>query len=308
MGTAVPFTGAEVTVKLTELSAALSGVIPADIDSTTRQAAMEMSRWSEETRNYSALKTEEVKQIVLTVASLSNAVGERDTRYAREFSGLASRLQGIARLDDLSAVRKSLAESTAELTASVSKMKEEGERSLLKLREELAGYRTRLEETELRASLDSLTGLANRAAVEREIDRRMAERSTFGIMLLDLNLFKEVNDKHGHQTGDDLLKLFAAELRSQFPVRDFVGRWGGDEFIATSASSENPQEQCDRLRRWLSGDYKVKSGNESITLRVATAIGFAAWDGKESAARLVDRADSSMYADKQSGKPKQVKL
>ena len=79
-------------------------------------------------------------------------------------------------------------------------------RSVAALRTQVSTYQTKLEEAEQRASHDTLTGLDNRQGVECKIQRRIAARQPFCVVMLDLNGFKQVNDTHGHEAGDDLLK------------------------------------------------------------------------------------------------------
>ena len=107
-------------------------------------------------------------------------------------------------------------------------MVEDGRQRIAKLKTQLAAYEQRLEHAERASSTDGLTGLLNRAAMEREIASRVAVACTFCLVMVDLNGFKKINDTHGHAAGDSLLKAFATEFKAQFRPLDPVGRWGGD--------------------------------------------------------------------------------
>jgi diguanylate cyclase (GGDEF)-like protein len=82
---------------------------------------------------------------------------------------------------------------------------------------------------------DSLTGVYNRRylqeTAERELARAVREDYSIGVVMIDIDRFKDVNDTHGHKTGDDLLRALAALLREQARRGDIVCRYGGDEFV-----------------------------------------------------------------------------
>jgi diguanylate cyclase len=103
-------------------------------------------------------------------------------------------------------------------------MQQESRESVAALQTKVTTYQTKLEEAEQRASRDALTGLDNRQGVESKVLRRIATHQPFCVAMLDLNGFKDVNDLHGHEAGDDLLRQFSSELRSTSRAADVVGR------------------------------------------------------------------------------------
>jgi diguanylate cyclase (GGDEF)-like protein len=170
--------------------------------------------------------------------------------------------------------------------------------SISELRSEVANYRFRLRQAELRAAVDPLTGLASRREIDTQIEARISGDRAFCLAILDLNGFKRINDVHGHVAGDHLIKQFAAELKSQVRANDVIGRWGGDEFvIVVDAGLEEARSRMDRTRR-IFGNYKFNSGKGPVTVILNASIGIAEWDGKESHAELLARADKGMYDEK----------
>jgi len=264
-----------------------------------KEVEQDLAQWGDGAAQYAADKAKEIKEIMVAVAATVAAVGERDQRYSSQFNGLTSRLQSIARLDDLSTIRRSVVESATELKTTVAKMAEEGEKSISRLRAEVANYRAKLEESEKREAIDPLTNLANRREIESQVEERMSWKRTFCLAILDLNGFKNINDVHGHVAGDDLLKQFAGELKAQFRATDVVGRWGGDEFVVI-VDSPLPEAQIslDRVRKWAFGEYKISDGKEIVQVTLKAAIGVAAWNGKETIVELLARADERMYGEK----------
>jgi diguanylate cyclase (GGDEF)-like protein len=127
----------------------------------------------------------------------------------------------------------------------------------------------------------------------------VAQGKPFCLIMIDLNDFKDVNDRFGHLAGDHLLKQLAVELRAQFTPPDMVGRWGGDEFVAIAAGLlKDGEERAERIRKWALGEYKVSGGESLVKIGVGASIGVVQWDGAETGLDLLARADQRVYANK----------
>ncbi|MFJ5833238.1 putative bifunctional diguanylate cyclase/phosphodiesterase [Streptomyces sp. NPDC093089] len=162
------------------------------------------------------------------------------------------------------------------------------------------------------AEHDPLTDLPNRALFTRRVrqalsGRRSSDHGT-AVLFIDLDGFKAVNDRLGHQAGDDLLVQAARRLHDSVRAGDTAARLGGDEFAALilgdggreQAARENQvQEIADRLRLTLSQPYRVDGGNE---VRVAASIGVAFAEPGIEAGDLLRNADLAMYRAKAGGK------
>jgi len=116
----------------------------------------------------------------------------------------------------------------------------------------------------------------------------------FSIIFMDLNGFKPINDKLGHDKGDEVLKEVAAKLRKVFRDYDFISRWGGDEFaVLFEGDAEKLYDSIkDRILKAL-GEIDAEG------MKVGAAVGYAVWpvDGKTQM-ELLKKADERMYADK----------
>ncbi|HEU4950335.1 MAG TPA: GGDEF domain-containing protein, partial [Holophagaceae bacterium] len=155
------------------------------------------------------------------------------------------------------------------------------------------------------ATHDPLTGLANRATLEDRLQSALArarrDGSGFGLVFLDIDGFKAVNDRLGHAAGDELLKLIANRLRQSVRESDLVARLGGDEFVVLLERIQQPDHAgpvVEKLRRALA----APSGLEGQTGPVTASLGIALYprdaaDEKE----LMRKADEAMYAAKQAG-------
>jgi diguanylate cyclase (GGDEF)-like protein len=166
-------------------------------------------------------------------------------------------------------------------------------------------YRSRVEAAERAAELDQLTGLGNRRAFEKQLSARLNAVQNFSLIMIDINDFKMMNDRHGHLAGDDLLRQFATELHAHLLPLETACRWGGDEFALLIPGGDKPggekedMQRVDQLRQWVLGEYRIDTGNEKVKTVVTASFGVAHWDGKESGIELVARADQGMYRDKE---------
>jgi len=163
----------------------------------------------------------------------------------------------------------------------------------------------RLLELEKLALLDGLTQLANRRYLERELEARLEEMSRydipFGVLFMDLDDFKRVNDDFGHDTGDRVLQFVAATLNANSRPFDLYGRWGGEEFvgIVRNVSFANLKHMGQRLRKLVEKSFLLEAGEN---LRVTVSIGATMALKGDSIPTLLQRADALMYQSKAAGK------
>jgi diguanylate cyclase (GGDEF)-like protein len=297
---AYPEIGQDLQQSMASLQAHLQAdTTPGAILDTGKNVEDQLEQWSLRAAEYFKHKAAEAKEIMVVLARTAQAVSERDQRYGGQFHDITRRLETIAGLEDLSKIRSSLLESVGELRTSVQKMEEDGQESVAELRAELSAYQSRLEEAELLASRDQLTGLDNRRELERRLEQFIQRGRKFSVMLFDLNGFKEINDAHGHLAGDQLLRQFGAELRSFFQPTHNVGRWGGDEFIAVlDCELAAAQTSLERARKWLFGSYQIETPSGVRKIAVGGEIGLAEWAPGEKLGSLLGRADAAMYGQK----------
>ncbi len=155
------------------------------------------------------------------------------------------------------------------------------------------------------ALTDGLTGMHNRRyfddAMAEYLDQFRKIDKPIGLMILDLDHFKKVNDTYGHDVGDEVLRQIARCLQEFTRYHDVVARLGGEEFavVAPNMSREGFFKLADRIRHAVSS-LNIKSGN--VHLRVTMSIGLAIWDHKETAEELYKRADMQLYQAKRTGR------
>lgn len=179
-------------------------------------------------------------------------------------------------------------------------VKEEG-----KLRAMTASLSARSETLEHAALTDGLTGMQNRRYFDDALKEYLEEfrrvGKPIGLMILDLDHFKQVNDTHGHDVGDEVLRAVANCLKDMTRYHDVVARLGGEEFavVTPNMDAELLARFAERIRKAIAG-MSILSGN--VRLKVTTSVGLAVWDRKESAEEFYRRADRQLYDAKRMGR------
>jgi diguanylate cyclase (GGDEF)-like protein len=157
---------------------------------------------------------------------------------------------------------------------------------------------------EIRAATDGLTGLPNKRAVTDALKRTFAQaamtKSPLGLLLLDLDHFKQVNDQHGHGAGDQVLASVGAALRSVLRVRDFAGRYGGEEFAILLPDTDIAAalQIAERVRATIA-EVTLPGTDVAVTVSVGVA-GFP--DHASTLERLERLADAALYVAKRQGR------
>jgi diguanylate cyclase (GGDEF)-like protein len=180
---------------------------------------------------------------------------------------------------------------------------EDARESLLALTVRCSLERQALEDVSQR---DPLTQLWNRAYVDRRLDgffRDAGAGPGFALAFCDVDEFKRVNDTYGHAAGDDVLKSVAKRLAGALREADFVGRYGGEEFVVLlpKTSGRDAHRVCERLRESVGSTPIVLEDGRAV--RVTISIGLASLaSGTASAMDLLRAADGALYVAKRSGR------
>jgi diguanylate cyclase (GGDEF)-like protein/PAS domain S-box-containing protein len=160
----------------------------------------------------------------------------------------------------------------------------------------------RIEELNRLALLDPLTGIANRRHAERSIHARLEEMRRygvpFGLIFFDIDHFKQVNDRYGHQAGDDLLKAMARALADDLREFDSVGRWGGDEFVVIVANMHAEVLLNDLAGRLVHLVERAARGVMHGQLEATVSMGATLARPVDTVETVVSRADWLMYHSK----------
>lgn len=157
---------------------------------------------------------------------------------------------------------------------------------------DISRLRAAQEELESLARKDALTGLPNRASLDAYLTEALVRERPVAVAFIDLDRFKPVNDLFGHDAGDELLKQLASRLKAELRGRDFVARFGGDEFVVVAdAGPADAAGLVERLESLVSEPFELASG----PAQVFASVGVAYAAGGHTAESLLAEADADMY-------------
>jgi len=147
-----------------------------------------------------------------------------------------------------------------------------------------------------RSEIDEMTKILNRATIEREF-KDLLKKSGGGILFLDLDNFKTINDTYGHEKGDYVLKEFSNLIRSNIRNSDLFGRWGGEEFVLVLPKTdyENALKKAESIRK------KIEEYNFDA-LPITVSIGVTDFKKGENMEEVIKRADEGVYKAKRGGR------
>jgi diguanylate cyclase (GGDEF)-like protein/PAS domain S-box-containing protein len=152
------------------------------------------------------------------------------------------------------------------------------------------------------ATIDPLTSLYNRRRfsefLAHEIDRNKRYQTDLSVIMFDIDHFKNINDTHGHEEGDKVLKSFGARMKDIIRESDIIARWGGEEFMVLAVNSDvkNAQIVAEKIRA------DIESQHFAGAAKFTVSAGVSQIEPDDDAADLIDRADKALYHAKSNGR------
>ncbi|MGH8381430.1 diguanylate cyclase [Pseudomonas sp.] len=249
-------------------------------------------------------------------ADNTSAARDLDSQLREQVDGLQSSVQGAADLDSLKHILENRLEGLLGTMDKHQQQRDQREQDMANrlhglservasMEQEAMGYREHLEEQRQKALIDPLTGLPNRAAWSERVDQEVLEWQENGghllMAILDLDHFKRINDSYGHLAGDKVLKIVANVLRKHLRSRDFIARFGGEEFVLLIPQTAIPVgcQLAESLRAAIEAcPFHFKGERVTITL----SIGISAFRSGERSEVVLKRADEALYRAKHLGR------
>ncbi|WP_110995024.1 GGDEF domain-containing protein [Pseudomonas sichuanensis] len=249
-------------------------------------------------------------------ADNSSVARELDSQLREQVDGLQSSVQGAADVDSLKHILEGRLEGLLLTMDDHQHERDRREQELAgrlhglaervaSMEQEAQGYREHLEEQRQKAMIDPLTGLPNRAAWSERVEQEVLDWHENGghlaMAILDLDHFKRINDGYGHLAGDKVLKIVADQLRKRLRGRDFIARFGGEEFVLLLPQTSPPAavQVAEALRAAIEAcPFHFKGERVVIT----TSIGLSAFRPGERGDQVLKRADEALYRAKDKGR------
>jgi len=242
------------------------------------------------------------------VTQMSEAITESET-FGRILEEALETLQQSPSLEDLETRRSDLVKAMEEMTEGHRTLDEKFSRAqeyLSIIEDDNQLLNDELDRVRLLSLTDELTGLPNRRAfmrrLEDEVSRVQRHGYPLGLVLMDLDNFKSINDLRGHAAGDEVLRSYAKEILSIFRHHDLVARYGGEEFavILPNTTQEGVISALNKVRQRVEEVVGLRS-SDSVQLPTFSA-GVAEFRPGETPNTLIERADSALYTAKRKGR------
>jgi diguanylate cyclase len=247
----------------------------------------------------SARMADEIAQAVAMAEAAENSA----SRYSANLAEVAKRLATVKDRDGVRAIVASLVRATGEM--------ETGNRErygrLQALGDEIGRLRRNLKTIRTESATDALTALGNRsffdAALEKSVAECQAENAPLTLLLLDIDHFRQINDKFGHIVGDQVLRFVANALKEAITGRDIAARYGGEEFavIMPGTPLRAAIEIANQVRLAVMKAELIRRSTGEKQMRVTVSTGVAALQRGTSPRALIEAAEVCLRAAKRSG-------
>ena len=250
-------------------------------------------------RQREGTREELVGLIVHVRDAVALLVGE-GTAFSEDLNDSAERFESLKRIPNLQELKAGLAREVRSLKQVAREREHRWQSTVTTFEAKVAKLEAQLRASQEEASVDALTGVANRRSFDRVLRAAMEGRGRrFILAVLDVDDFKRINDTFGHAAGDEVLKMVAETLTGAVRGDDVVARIGGDEFALVAHGLS--LAQADRRMRTMMavlGDAKVGLSGSKVTV----SCGIAEFSAGDTAHSLMHRADEAVYEAKRAGK------
>jgi diguanylate cyclase len=259
-------------------------------------------------RDYVGRSFTNLREAVQTFARcLMTAVGEERSADERVGQQLG-RLSEAFRSNDPDVIRREAEGMAGLVQTAMDRRRQREAEQLATLSDKIKDLRDELQAAREQAARDPLTQLHNRAALDTHLERvsdlAFLLNSSPCLLMIDVDHFKQINDRYGHAAGDEVLRRIADALVRQFLRReDFVARYGGEEFVVVIPDStlQSAKKRADRVREAV-GDLEIAVAN--TTLKVTISIGISSLAEGDASKSWLARADAALYEAKAGGRNK----
>jgi diguanylate cyclase len=258
------------------------------------------SRGADRLETVGTRMADEIKQVLGMIDSAAGSA----TDYSASLADASEQLQGANVGGPLRAVIEKLVAGTKDMETSNKRL----EARLSSSRQEIEQLQQNLETVRNESLTDPLTTLSNRKFFDIELNKAIAGANQSGeplaLLMCDVDHFKAFNDKFGHLTGDQVLRLVALSVKQNVKGQDIAARYGGEEFVVAlpHTALRSAITLADHIRRAVMTKELMKRSSGERLGHITISIGVAQLRPSDTAQSLIERADNCLYAAKRNGR------
>tara|TARA_R110002110_G_scaffold110401_2_gene275198 strand:+ start:2194 stop:3249 length:1056 start_codon:yes stop_codon:yes gene_type:complete len=248
--------------------------------------------------------SDRIDTVTERIVSALTASGSETEEYGVALKTFSGDLETAGNLDQIRGLVADIIEETDSMDARTRELYSRVSESTAEITE----LRKALDDSRRDALTDSLTGVANRKSFDQKMFAAVGESLDTGeplsLIFADIDHFKEFNDTHGHQLGDQVLRLVGRTLFNSLKGKDTAARYGGEEFaiILPDTTSGGATAVADNIRKSIASKRLVKKGSEDEIGAVTISLGVTSYQPGEDIPAFIERADQALYMAKKLGR------
>jgi diguanylate cyclase len=280
------------------------------IQSSFHKQKKRIQKFIDRQKKYLAERERELKDIIDLLTKAMVTLDTENQLYNQEIYKQSEKIEQITRLDDIKKIKQALKQELENLQQTVRDKQNRDSKKLTILSKKVSTLNHELKRAKVDSLTDGLTGIYNRKAFDRCIQELIPKddaltHTSFALLMVDIDNFKDINDSYGHQTGDRVLLALADKCGANIRNEDLIARYGGDEFVVVlpKASLRDASKKAKRLCKAISSTlYSLEDIKVGHTLSITVSIGVSTYRKGDTAKTISDQADQALYLAKRTGK------
>ena len=258
-------------------------------------------------------REKEFKDIIRLLTKAMADFGVDNQEFHEQIFQKTEKIEKLTELDDIKVIKASIKQEVADIKNAVNEKQQKDNQQIAMLSNRVSALEEELKKAESKSLRDGLTGIYNRLAFDRQMklmvdNQAIGRNGQFSLLMVDIDDFKPINDKYGHQVGDRVILAVVKKVASFVRSDDFTARYGGEEFavILTGINLKSAVKKAKQICKSLASTRYAISPTDDQQLNVTVSIGVAVSQKGDTEASVVNRADKALYKAKNTGKNRVV--